>query len=397
MEATMDAKNGENISERLNRAHKELNVLYEVSCALRTTLELQHILYITLTGVTSHSGLGYNRAILFLLNPKTKNLDCKMAIGPDSGEHATKIWEYIEKSHQDLEDLIQAEKIPMTTGQSSLYNSLKDLSFPTHTEATEKISLLTAAYQKGKPWHLTSAEIKEFSDDLLFKNFKTNELVIIPLRAKDRVNGIIVADNIYTSKPITDDDIKIFTMLANQAGLAIENSNLYELVVQKSLTDTITNLWNHRFFQEQLSIEVERTQSDNTPLSLAIIDIDDFKKLNDNFGHQHGDVILKKLAEIFKEFSRESDYICRYGGEEFSIILIQTSKEKSFDIAERLRKKIEEYPFPGADPDKPLRITISIGLATIPQDASTKEELIANADKAMYIAKFSGKNKTCAS
>ena len=283
MELTMNSVNGENITNRLSRAHKELNVLYEVSSALRTTLELQHILYIILTGVTSHSGLGYNRAILFLVNSKTKHLECKMAIGPDSGEHATKIWEYIEKSNQDLEDLIQADKMPMTIEQSSLYRSLNDLSFPLQAEGTAKADLLTMAYQKGKPWHLSSDQINEYADDPLLKRFKTNDLLIMPLRAKDRVNGLIVADNIYTPKPITEDDIKIFTMLANQAGLAIENSNLYELVVYKSLTDPITNLWNHRFLQEQLSLEVEKAKATDMPLSLAIIDIDDFKKLNDSY------------------------------------------------------------------------------------------------------------------
>jgi len=93
---------------QVEQADRELNVLYEVSCAMRTTLELNHILYIILTGVTSHTGLGYNRAILFLVNPLKRVLECKMAIGPESGEHANKVWEYIENCNQDINDLIQA-------------------------------------------------------------------------------------------------------------------------------------------------------------------------------------------------------------------------------------------------------------------------------------------------
>ncbi len=370
---------------------KELHVLYEVSCAMRMTLELKHILYIILTGVTSHSGLGYNRALLFLPNPKSRSLECKMAIGPESGEHAGKIWEYIESSKQNLDDLIQAERVPLSVTDSSLYKSLKELKLPLHKDSP---LLLTKAYHRGTPWHLSSKEIHEYSHDPLLKAFKTNELIIMPLRTRNTVNGLIVADNIYTQKSISEEDIKIFTMLANQAGLAIENSHLYEMVVHKSHTDSLTELWNHGFFQEQLIREIQETQKAENPLSLLMIDVDNFKKLNDDCGHQHGDVILKELARILKESSREVDYVCRYGGEEFSMILGQTQKEQALDIAQRLRKTIADHPFPRVSPHgKNIHITVSIGLAAFPQDASTPEELITQADKAMYIAKFSGKNK----
>jgi diguanylate cyclase (GGDEF)-like protein len=217
----------------------------------------------------------------------------------------------------------------------------------------------------------------------------------MPLRAKGTVNGLIVADNIFTKKPITDADIKIFSMLADQAGLAIENSRLYEMVVHKSHTDSITNLWNHGFFQEKLSEEIQIAEQFHYPLSLAMLDIDDFKKLNDMYGHQHGDVILREVAQILRDSSRDVDYVCRYGGEEFTLILKQTRKEQSIEIAERIRKKIDSHPFPSGTDDHKLKVTVSIGLATYPDDASTKKELIDNADRAMYIAKFSGKNKTC--
>ena len=382
--------NENNIEERLSRVQRELNVLYEVSYAMRTTLELNHILYIILTGVTSHSGLGYNRGILFLVNQKTRSLECRMAIGPDSGEHANKIWQYIQESNQDMEDLIQPVKISEVISKSSLFKAFEDRSFSLQTEG----ELLATAYNRGLPWHLPPQDLVQYFEDPLLKTFRTNELVIMPLRAKDKVNGLIVADNIYTQKPITTEDLKIFSMLADQAGLAIENSQLYEMVVQKSHTDSLTNLWNHGFFQETLSRQIRQAQEFQQPLNLLIIDIDNFKKLNDAHGHQYGDMILKEIAQILKESSREEDYVCRYGGEEFAVLLIQTNKHAAFEIAERIRKKIEEHKFP-----LPLtqeeKITVSIGLAGSPEDATTKDELIAKADKAMYIAKFSGKNQTC--
>ncbi len=384
--------NNDSAEARLNQAYRELNMLYEVSAAMRTTLDLDHILYIILTGVTSHAGLGYNRAILFLVNPKTKALECEMVIGPESGEHASKIWSYIENSQPKLDDLIHENKVETTIAHSSLFKHLKELKFPLNTE--ERL-LLVDAYRRGTPWHLTPTELTHYQEDPLLKNFKTNEFLIMPLRAKGNINGLIVADNIYTQKPITTDDIRIFSMLAGQAGLAIENSRLYEMTVQKGHTDSLTNLWNHGFFQEKLAEEFSFAQRMTLPLSLMMIDIDNFKVLNDTYGHQNGDFILKEIAQLLSDSSRGNDSICRYGGEEFAIILSATAKNESFDIAERLRNKIAEHIFKPPTLSRELQVTVSIGLATFPVDTQTKEELIAHADKAMYIAKFSGKNKTC--
>lgn len=384
--------NNDSAEEKLNQAYRELNMLYEVSSAMRTTLDLEHVLYIILTGVTSHSGLGYNRAILFLVNPKVRALECEMVIGPESGEHANKIWQYIENSRPQIADLIDEDKVNTTIAHSSLFKRLKALKFPLNTE--DRL-LLVDAYRRGSPWHLTPTDLAQYHQDPLVQTFQTNELLIMPLRAKGKINGLIVADNIYTQKPITTDGIRVFSMLAGQAGLAIENSRLYEITVQKSHTDSLTNLWNHGFFQEKLNVEFEIAQKNNQPLSLMIMDIDNFKMLNDTYGHQNGDFILTELAQLLHEASRDSDYICRYGGEEFAMILRFTDKNHSFEIAERVRSKIEGHLFKLPSLAKELKVTVSIGLATFPVDAQTKEELIANADKAMYIAKFSGRNKTC--
>ena len=388
---TMTEADEENL-EKLNRVYRELNVLFEISSAMRTTLELHPILYIILTGVTAHTGLGFNRALLFLVNKKERRLECKMAIGPESGEDAEKIWKYIADAKHDLQDLIQADNIPETIYQSALFNTLKDLTIPLNKEES---NLLATAYHKRTAMHITPEIISQYQNDPLLKVFPTNELIIMPLKAKDLVNGLIIADNLYTQKPINEDDIKMFTMLANQAGLAIENSQLYEMVVQQSHTDSLTNLWNHGFFQETLLEEIAKAEKAKTQLSLAIIDIDNFKQLNDTYGHQNGDKILKELALLLKESSREADFICRYGGEEFSIILPQTTQEKSYEICERIRKTINDHHFENFLPSPDLKVTVSIGLATFPDHGRNKEELIANADKAMYIAKFSGKNKTC--
>ncbi len=382
----------QNLQEKLSRANRELTMLYEISNAMRTSLDLDHILYIILTCVTAHTGLGFNRAILFLINPKERCLEPQMAICPESGEHAQKIWQYISTTKPHLEDLIREENISQDMTQSSLLKLVKQLKIPLEIDSP---SLLAKAYHAGSPVHISPQEIGRYSDDALLQTFKTNELVIMPLKAKDKVNGLIIADNLYTQKPITTDDLRMFVMLANQAGLAIENSHLYEIVRHKSRTDALTHLWNHGFFQDQLTKEIGISQAGHHPLSLMILDMDDFKKLNDTCGHQNGDFILKEIARILTDSSRENDYVCRYGGEEFSVILTQTNKEQGMAIAERLRQRIASHPFRIPCAEQPLKVTVSIGLAVSPDDAQTKEDLIAKADKAMYIAKFSGKNQTC--
>ncbi len=388
--ATNITQEEKTLQAQLERAQKELTILYNVSTAMRTTLELNHILYIILTGVTSHTGLGFNRAILYLVNKKERCLECKIVIGPESGEQADKIWKYIKSSNQNLDDLIAADRISQQQSQSSLLERLKALK----VSLTQEGGLLGSAYVNGSSLHIRKEMIGEFENDPLLKIFKTNELVIMPLKTKNKVNGLIVADNLFTQKPITSDDLKIFMLLANQASLAIENSQLYEMVVHKSHTDSLTNLWNHGFFQHTLALEIEKAKEEKTPLSLMLIDIDNFKKLNDAYGHQNGDIVLLELATLLKESSREVDYTCRYGGEEFSIILTQTNKEQAFIIAERIREMIAQHVFSKFPIFENLRVTVSIGLASFPEDAETKEKLIAKTDKAMYIAKFGGKNRT---
>ncbi|MCB9721166.1 MAG: sensor domain-containing diguanylate cyclase [Candidatus Omnitrophica bacterium] len=376
-------------NDKLARAQHDLKMLYEISNAMRTTLELESILYIILTSVTSHDGLGFNRAILYLVNNKERCLEPKVALGPDSLEHAQKIWKYIAEQNYQLDDLI-AEDARGQRAHSSLFQAVKELKIPL---TTEKNNLLAYVYHFGAPVHLRGNELEQYAEDPLLEKLKSQELVVMPLKAKDMVNGVIVADNHFTRRPVNEDDIKMFTMLCNQAGLAIENAQLYERIKHKSYTDSLTEVYNHGFFQDRLSAAIEQAKRNHQTVSLVILDLDDFKMLNDSFGHQTGDCVLKEVAGVLKKSSRDIDFVCRYGGEEFGIILTNTSRKQAFTIAERLRKNIESHQV-GLLPNG-MTVTASMGVATFPDDAADKAELIGMADKAMYVAKFSGKNRTC--
>lgn len=378
--------------EELNRTRAELTILYEISNALRTTLNLDEILYIILTGVTAHLGLAFNRAMLFLVNEHEEAIEGRMGVGPDTGEEANKIWTKIQNDQMDLEDLTSAYKTSSKVSESKFDRQVKSFKIPLKRENPD---LLSIAALDGMPLHITKDVAHKHQTDPLFQIMKTEELVIVPLKAKDKVNGIVVADNIFTQKPISKDDMRMLIMLSNQAGLAIENSQLYERTLIKSHSDSLTNLWNHGYFQYQLQHEFKKTKELNLPLSLVFIDIDNFKKYNDLFGHQAGDEILKEIAGILQDYSRKMDWGCRYGGEEFAIILPQTSKKDAYAIAERLREKIQNHRFNHYEEMSEKKLSVSIGVATYPQDANDKSELILAADKFLYQAKHQGKNQTC--
>ena len=380
------------IKQEIERTKTELAILYEISNAMRTTLKLDEILYIILTGVTAHIGLGFNRALLFLVNEKENLIEGKMGIGPESGEEANRVWRQIEQEKMDLDDLISAYKISNNVLESSFNQQIRRLKV---SLKEQKGGLLALGVLEGMPLHLTKETIQNYNYDPITQILKTEELIIVPLKAKDKVNGIILADNFITKKPISKDDIRMLIMLSNQAGLAIENSQLYEKTVIRAHSDSLTELWNHGYFQYILQAESERAKAIHSPLSLIMLDIDDFKIYNDTLGHQSGDKILKDLAQLLKNQSRKMDFVCRYGGEEFTIILPQTDKKEAFLIAERLRQDIEKHNFIQEEILPNKKLTVSLGLATFPEDGASPSALIACSDKALYLAKQKGKNNTC--
>jgi diguanylate cyclase (GGDEF)-like protein len=194
------------------------------------------------------------------------------------------------------------------------------------------------------------------------------------------------------SKPFTDDDRDLLRSLAAQATLALENVELHVQVQRQAVTDELTGLDNHGRFQQILSAELEQVRRYHHPVGLIMIDIDDFKSVNDTYGHPQGDVVLRQVARVLRDSSREADAPARYGGEEMALILPHTDLEGSYAIAERVRTAIEALRVPRVDQTGVLRVTASLGVAATSD--GVKEELIADADTALYAAKRQGKNRT---
>jgi diguanylate cyclase (GGDEF)-like protein len=172
-------------------------------------------------------------------------------------------------------------------------------------------------------------------------------------------------------------------------------TSLYERVKALSITDDLTSLFNRRYFFDILEEETERARRYSRQLYLLLIDIDDFKRVNDTFGHQQGDQILKAFAQHLKNSVRMPDLVARYGGEEFVILMPEADASTANQLAQRLCSEIASYPFVDGVCEYDYHLTISIGVAGFPKDADMLSNLLQKADNAMYQAKNNGKNQAC--
>jgi diguanylate cyclase (GGDEF)-like protein len=193
-------------------------------------------------------------------------------------------------------------------------------------------------------------------------------------------------------RPFSDDERELLRSLASQATLALENVELHLQLQLQAATDDLTGLTNHGRFQELLSAEAEEVRRYRYPIGLIMLDIDDFRAINDTFGHPQGDVVLKHVGRVLRDTSRDVDVPARYGGEELALILPHTEFEGAYAIAERVRSAIAMLRVPRLDGDGTLRITASSGVAASAE--GNMDELIAAADSALYEAKRQGKNRT---
>jgi diguanylate cyclase (GGDEF)-like protein len=193
------------------------------------------------------------------------------------------------------------------------------------------------------------------------------------------------------------EDRLLLTTVANDLTIAVENSELYKLTKRMAITDELTGLNNYRFMLQRLDDEIERARRFGRNLSLLMLDADDFKLFNDTQGHVAGDVALSELANVMQSAVRDIDVVCRYGGEEFAILLPETDADGAFVAAEKVREAVASHSFSDADGGKIERITVSVGSATFPQPAADREELLRQADDALYVAKRTGRNRVRAS
>jgi diguanylate cyclase (GGDEF)-like protein len=213
------------------------------------------------------------------------------------------------------------------------------------------------------------------------------------MMAHGQTQGLLIAENVERDY-FRDRDIQLLSIVSRSAALALENAELHKRAEELTIIDELTETYNYRYFVQKLQEEKKRAYRYNLQLSLIMVDIDWFKKINDSYGHEVGNVVLKELSDVIKGCIRDVDIFCRYGGEEFVVILPQTPQVEASRIGERIRERVEQMVVDAGN-ERRLKITVSVGVTSYPENGKSHEDLVSIADQALYRAKGAGKNSVC--
>jgi diguanylate cyclase (GGDEF)-like protein len=210
----------------------------------------------------------------------------------------------------------------------------------------------------------------------------------IPLVSFGQILGVLALES-ANRNAFRESELQCLESVADICATAIQNAHYVERVKQLAYLDGLTGIFNRRFFELRIIEEIERSRRYGTGMAVIMADIDQFKRLNDEFGHLLGDEVLRQVSSLFHQQLRKIDVVCRYGGEEFGIVLTQTNASHAVSVAEKLRRMVEQWQFPGV----PQTVTISAGVAAFPDHGTTRDELVRAADNGLYAAKQAGRNR----
>jgi len=320
----------------------ELTVLYEAAKAISSSLEMKSVLE-TLVQVTCR-GFGYEYGAILLVDDRSGDLIVEATHGYPPGTRGYRV-----ASGKGITGRVQR------TGRAELVRDVRE---------------------DPRYLGITPHAVAE---------------IAVPLIREGRVIGVF---NVESTRPavLGERDVNILTTLAGYATVAIQNARLFEQTEQLATTDGLTGLYNHRYLHQAMERILERSCREGQPLGLIMVEIDNFKRYNDTYGHRRGDEVLRIVADLLRKGTRATDFIARYGGDEFMILLPNTAKETSGEVGERLRRAIEAYPFQLGE-NIITSVTLSIGIAASPDDGDTVDALVDAVDRAQYSAKRSGGNK----
>ncbi|CUH94255.1 hypothetical protein P22_0321 [Propionispora sp. 2/2-37] len=323
----------------IEQAHKKIAALYRITSIVQKTVNEQEVLNEILDGITRE--LGFTHVSILLYDEKRKELKTKAQRG------------FADDVRIPLGDGI--------TGYAALHREL--------------------------------VYVEDVSQDSRYipRNNGCISEVAIPLVVGDKLLGVLNVETM-DGRILQPYDLDLLRSLASQVAVTIAHASHVSKVEVQAITDGLTGLYNYRYFRTILEQELKRAVRYKRPLSLIMIDIDYFKHYNDANGHLAGDSVLSTVATLAKQACRDVDFVVRYGGEEFAILLPETIVDEACILAERIRKGIAEHVFPNGSSQPNGAVTVSIGISNYPQDAYYDIELIECADIALYTAKHSGRN-----
>jgi diguanylate cyclase (GGDEF)-like protein len=369
-----------------------LSFLWLILCGISIWLILKNTqsIGLVLLSVLALSVLGFLAATLGLLMQRVSKVDEQQK----RLENLQSEWQATQESLRQL--LSQRDQLGLlvqllhhfvlaTTRQDILLTLLKELPpflwldkmevvvfdattlYGTWDVLSEQISIEEMANQ-------SEGKLPSWAREQLPKSItQTFDFVLVPVITDDAVIALMRLSR-PSKKPFTADELRFLEAVANQTALALERVKLIAFLENLSITDALTGIANRRHFEWRLSEEIERARRYKYPLSALMLDLDHFKQVNDNYGHQIGDIVLQQVAQRLRRILRRTDFLARYGGEEFIVLAPQTPADRALILAERLRQVIAESPIPVAD-NLQIHITISIGVAVFPNHAQNESEL----------------------
>jgi diguanylate cyclase (GGDEF)-like protein len=344
---------GPDLLRELKRTVDELAVLNEIGKALTSSLDIGEVMHLILAKVSTV--LKPRNWSVLLEDQTTHELFFKAAVGPGS-ERLTNL------------KVGPGEGIAGWVAQ--------------HNEAL----LVPDVHQDAR----FASRFDEAS------RFHTMSILAVPLASKGRMLGVIELVNGEEDEPFTAEDLRILRTVAEFSAIAIENAQNFAKVQELTVLDDHTGLFNSRHLRRTLDAEVVRATRFGHPVSLVFFDLDRFKAVNDQHGHQVGSNLLREVGLLLRKTLRSTDVPVRYGGDEFVVLLPETSKDQALDCGRRLRDELAGASFLASEPFGPLRIGASFGVAAFPDDAKTPDELLAKADQAMYEVKAQGRGAVAA-
>ncbi len=315
----------DNTKKKLEKHVQQLNTLNTIICKTREIMEPSQIIQNVLGGL--NEGFGFPRLIWFSINMNKRMIIPEVVCG----------------NFEDNQTLV-------TVGY----------------ELDDEIGLALFNCTKNKK----ISHIRYYNDDVtpascLLKSLSSNELLLVPIKTNKKVMDLFLIDNPMENVFISDDLIKVLDILAVNVGMALENARLFQNTAQMAIIDTLTGVYNRRQLDLSLNNEIKRSTRYGQSFSIAIIDVDHFKTMNDTYGHQAGDITLKDVAGIIKDSSRNIDIVGRYGGDEFLVILPNTKLDGALIFAERVRLGVEKNSLLKRKDFPKCLITVSIGVARI--------------------------------
>lgn len=341
-----------------------MSTILEVSNSLIGQFEIDAAL--TRIAEAIRKALGFEVVVFALYDPRREDFVRRAQAGLDD------VWEEVRKKRVAMNEIM-----PFFNHEFRVSNSY----FVSHT----------ALRQSEHDFFVRPEDM----DDSFLKpdEWHENDMLLVPLMTGEPMMGYLSVRDPHDGKVPSIEKVQTLEVFATQAVTAMQSSRQYEEIKRLTFIDALTPAYNHRYFQEALAKEIHRHARVKHEMALAMLDIDNFKKINDTFGHPVGDEVLKGLVDELQRNARDTDVIARYGGEEFAIIFPDTPAQSAREAANRFREIVERREFRIAQFDRTLRVTVSIGVAIYPRDGETNADLISRADAALYFAKKNGKNQ----